>query len=66
VPLPPVPAQTLTRVQATRDIIADCGRQLRRTATRLSQLPVPEDRETLLGPDMITSFSRPSLTLAWG
>jgi hypothetical protein len=29
-------------------------------------LPVPEDREALLGPDMITSSSRPSLNLAWG
>ena len=29
-------------------------------------LPVPDDREALLGPDMITSSSRPTLNLAWG
>jgi hypothetical protein len=46
----PVPAQTLTRVQAARDIIADCGRQLNRPGNRApGMLPAAEQIPKILG-----------------
>jgi hypothetical protein len=46
----PLPAQTLTRVQVTRDIIADCGRQLNRTGSRApGMLPAAEQVPRILG-----------------
>jgi hypothetical protein len=46
----PVPAQILTRVQMTRDIIADCGRQLNRPGSRApGMLPAAEQVAKILG-----------------
>jgi hypothetical protein len=46
----PVPARILARVQATRDIIADCERQLRTPGSRMPGiLPAAAGVRTVLG-----------------